>query len=330
MVPNDRVATDRQEKFAFMTTIIGSEGAGRAGGGGQVPADLIKDSSIETFEADVLRASMTTPVIVDFWAPWCGPCKQLGPMLEQAVKAARGAVRLVKIDIDQNQELAMQLRVQSVPAVYAFFQGRPVDGFVGALPESQVKAFIERLTRAAGTAQGPDPLEEALDQAHTALDKGQLGAASSLFAQVLQHDPENVKATAGMIRCRLAAGDTAGAKAMFEGLPDEVRSDAALASVAASLELADMSAETGDVLALKSRLAVNENDHQARFDLAMALYAARDADGAAGELLEIIRRDRSWNDEAARKQLLKFFEAWGPTDPRTLEARRRLSSLLFS
>jgi putative thioredoxin len=311
-----------------MTTIIGS--AGQAGSGGPPPADLIKDSSIETFETDVLQASMTAPVIVDFWAPWCGPCKQLGPMLEQAVKAARGAVRLVKIDIDQNQELAMQLRVQSVPAVYAFFQGRPVDGFVGALPESQVKAFVERLSQAAGTDQGPDPLEEALDQAHAALDGGQLGAASSLFAQVLQHDPENTKATAGMIRCRLAAGDTAGAKALFEGLPDEVKSDPALASVAASLELAEMSAETGDVLALKSRLAVNENDHQARFDLAMALYAARDADGAAEQLLELIRRDRGWNDEAARKQLLKFFEAWGPTDPRTLEARRRLSSLLFS
>jgi putative thioredoxin len=251
-------------------------------------------------------------------------------MLEQAVKAARGAVRLVKIDIDQNQELAVQLRVQSVPAVYAFFQGRPVDGFVGALPESQVKAFIDRLSQTAGTGQGPDPLEEALEQAQSALEGGQLGAASALFAQVLQHDPENLQATAGMIRCRLASGDTADAKAMFEGLPDEVKGDAALASVAASLELADMSAETGDVLALQSQLAANPNDHQARFDLAMAQYAAGDAEGATDALLEIIRRERTWNDEAARKQLLKFFEAWGPTDPRTLEARRRLSSMLFS
>ena len=311
-----------------MTAIIGS--AGQAGNGGPPPTDLIKDSNIEGFEADVLQASMTTPVIVDFWAPWCGPCKQLGPMLEKAVTAARGAVRLVKIDIDQNQELAMQLRVQSVPAVYAFYQGRPVDGFVGALPESQVKAFIDRLTQAAGTDQGPDPLEEALEQAQAALESGQLGAASALFAQVLQHDPENATATAGMIRCRLDSGDTAEAKAMFDALPEEVRSDEAFASVAASLELADMSADTGDVLALKSQLAVTENNHQARFDLAMALYAAGDADGAAEALLEIIRRDRGWNDEAARKQLLKFFEAWGPTDPRTLEARRRLSSLLFA
>jgi putative thioredoxin len=313
-----------------MTTIIGSDGAGQAGNDGPPAADLIKESSVEGFEADVLQVSMTTPVIVDFWAPWCGPCKQLGPLLEQAVKTARGAVRLVKIDIDQNQELAVQLRVQSVPAVYAFYQGRPVDGFVGALPESQVKAFIERLIQTAGTDQGPDPLEEALKQAQAALESGQLGAASSLFAQVLQHDPDNIAATAGLIRCQLDAGDTAGAKAMFDGLSDEVKSNEAFASVAASLELADMSAETGDVLALKSQLAVNQNDHQARFDLAMAHYAAGDSDGAANELLEIIGRDRSWNDEAARQQLLKFFEAWGPTDPRTLEARRRLSSLLFS
>jgi putative thioredoxin len=330
MGPNDPITTAGQTGGAFMTTIIGSDGAGAAGSGGPPPADLIKDSGIETFEADVLDASMAVPVIVDFWAPWCGPCKQLGPLLEQAVKAARGAVRLVKVDIDQNQELAMQLRVQSVPAVYAFFQGRPIDGFVGALPESQVKAFIDRLVQAAGTGQGPDPLEEALAQAQSALESGQLGAASSLFAQVLQHDPENTKAIAGMIRCRLDSGEIAEAKAMFEDLPDEVKSDPALASVAASLELADMGAEAADVAALKERLAANENDHQARFDLAMAHYAAGEAEGAAGELLEIIRRNRAWNDEAARKQLLKFFEAWGPTDPRTLEARRRLSSMLFS
>ena len=330
MVSENRVKFEKADGGAFMTTIIGSDGAGQGGNGGPPPGDLIKESNTEGFEADVLQASRTTPVIVDFWAPWCGPCKQLGPLLEQAVKAARGAVRLVKIDIDQNQELAVQLRVQSVPAVYAFYQGQPVDGFVGALPESQVKAFIERLVQSAGTDQGPDPLEAALEQAQAALESGQLGAASSLFGQILQHDPDNTAATAGLIRCQLDSGDTAGAKALFDGLPEEVKSDPAFDSIAASLELADMSAEAGDVLALKSQLAVNENNHQARLDLAMALYAAGDGDGAAEALLEIIGRDRNWDDEAARKQLLKFFEAWGPTDPRTLEARRRLSSLLFS
>ncbi len=330
MVSENRVKFEKADGGAFMTTIIGSDGAGQGGNGGPPPGDLIKESNTEGFEADVLQASRTTPVIVDFWAPWCGPCKQLGPLLEQAVKAARGAVRLVKIDIDQNQELAVQLRVQSVPAVYAFYQGQPVDGFVGALPESQVKAFIERLVQSAGTDQGPDPLEAALEQAQAALESGQLGAASSLFGQILQHDPDNTAATAGLIRCQLDSGDTAGAKALFDGLPEEVKNDPAFDSIAASLELADMSAEAGDVLALKSQLAVNENNHQARFDLAMALYAAGDGDGAAEALLEIIGRDRNWDDEAARKQLLKFFEAWGPTDPRTLEARRRLSSLLFS
>ena len=330
MVSENRVKFEKADGGAFMTTIIGSDGAGQGGNGGPPPGDLIKESNTEGFEADVLQASRTTPVVVDFWAPWCGPCKQLGPLLEQAVKAARGAVRLVKIDIDQNQDLAVQLRVQSVPAVYAFYQGQPVDGFVGALPESQVKAFIERLVQSAGTDQGPDPLEAALEQAQAALESGQLGAASSLFGQILQHDPDNTAATAGLIRCQLDSGDTAGAKALFDGLPEEVKSDPAFDSIAASLELADMSAEAGDVLALKSQLAVNENNHQARFDLAMALYAAGDGDGAAEALLEIIGRDRNWDDEAARKQLLKFFEAWGPTDPRTLEARRRLSSLLFS
>ena len=294
------------------------------------PTDLIKDSDTQSFQADVIDASQETPVIVDFWAPWCGPCKQISPALEKAVLAAGGRVKLVKVNIDENPQVAQAFRVQSIPAVHAVVDGRPVDGFVGALPESQVKAFIERLIQTAGTDQGPDPLQEALEQAQAALESGQLGAASSLFAQVLQHDPDNIAATAGLIRCQLDSGDTAGAKAMFDGLPDEVKSDPAFDSVAASLELADMSAETGDVLALKSQLAVNPNDHQARFDLAMAHYAAGDSDGAADELLEIIGRDRGWNDEAARMQLLKFFEAWGPTDPRTLEARRRLSSLLFS
>ncbi len=313
-----------------MTTIIGGDLQGQAGDGGAAPGGLIKDSSIESFEADVIEASMTVPVIVDFWAPWCGPCKQLGPLLEKAVTAARGAVRLVKINIDENQELALQLRVQSVPAVYAFHQGRPVDGFVGALPESQVTAFIDRLTQAAGTGRGPDPLAEALEQAEKALADGQLGAASALYGQILQHDPENVAAIAGMLSCHLASGDAAGAKAMYDDLPEEMRAREEFTSIAAQLELQDQTADTGDTAALRAQLAANENDHQARFDLAMALYAAGQPAEAAEELLEIVRRKRDWNEEAARKQLLKFFEAWGPTDPLTLETRRQLSSLLFS
>ncbi len=313
-----------------MTTIIGIDPEGPASRDGPPAADLIKDSNVEGFAADVIEASMSTPVIVDFWAPWCGPCKQLTPALEKAVIAARGAVRLVKVDIDENQELAVQMRVQSVPAVYAFYQGRPVDGFVGALPESQIASFVDRLVASAGTATGPDPLEQALEQAQKALESGQLGAASSLFAQVLQHEPENLTATAGVIRCTLEGGDFKNARAMFEGLSEDVRAGDELASVAASLELAALGEAAGDIASLMEKVAGNQNDYQARFDLAMALYAAGKQSEAADELLEIVQRNRSWNDEAARKHLLKFFEAWGPTDPLTLEARRRLSSLLFS
>ncbi len=313
-----------------MSTIIGVDGADQAGSGPRPPADLIKDSNSQQFAKDVIDASMRTPVIVDFWAPWCEPCKQLGPAIEKAVTAARGAVRLVKINIDENQDLAQQMRIQSVPAVYAFHQGRPVDGFVGALPDSQIKAFIDRLSETAGTAAGPDPVGQALEEAQKALDGGQLGAASALFGQVLQYEAENQAALAGMMLCRLASGDAAGARAMFESLPQEQRDAAAFASVAAKLELAALGEKAGEIGPLKERLDRDPNDHQARFDLALALHAAGQAEPAAEALLEIIRRNRAWNEEAARKQLLKFFEAWGPTDPMTLNTRRQLSSLLFS
>jgi putative thioredoxin len=297
-------------------------------------ANLFKDITTAEFAAEVIDASMEQPVIVDFWAPWCGPCKQLGPALEKAVSGARGAVRLVKINVDENQDLAAQMRVQSIPTVYAFLQGRPVDGFQGAQPESQIKDFVERLVEAAGTTQGSNPVEkaveQALEQAQAALEAEQPGAASALFAQVLQHEPDNVAALAGVMRCALAVGDTAGAKAMFEGLTEELRATEEFASIAASLELAEAGAGAGDVGELMERVAQDRDNHQARFDLAMALYALGKRESAADELLEIIRRDRTWDDDGARKQLLKFFEAWGPTDPATLEARRRLSSLLFS
>ena len=309
-----------------MEPIIGLSQDAAAG----VPADVIKDSDTENFAADVIDASRDTPVIVDFWAPWCGPCKQLGPALEKAVKAARGAVRLVKIDIDQNQALASQLRVQSIPAVYAFFQGRPVDGFVGAQPDSQIQSFVKRLAEVAGGSVGPSPIEQALDQAQQALEQGQVGAASALYGQVLGAEPENTQAIAGTIRCRLLAGDTQGARQMFDGLPDAVKSAPEVASVGAAIELESAGSEAGDVAELHSRVSANPADNQARFDLAMALYAANQREGAVDELLEIIRREPAWNEQAARKQLLKFFEAWGPTDPLTASARRQLSALLFS
>ncbi len=300
------------------------------GGGNAAPADLVKESDTQGFNADVIEASREVPVIVDFWADWCEPCKQLGPIIEKVVRAAGGAVKLVKVDVDKNQQLATQLRVQSLPTVLAFVNGQPVDGFVGALPESQIASFVDRLVASAGTGTGPNPLEQALEQAQKALESGQLGAASSLFAQVLQHEPENLTATAGVIRCTLEGGDFETALAMFEGLSEDQRASDELASVAASLELAALGEAAGDIASLMEKVAGNQNDHQARFDLAMALYAAGKQSEAADELLEIVQRNRSWNDEAARKQLLKFFEAWGPTDPLTLEARRRLSSLLFS
>ena len=316
-----------------MDSIIGADGTsvGAGPGGAPAAADLIKDSDTANFGRDVIEASMAVPVIVDFWAPWCGPCKQLGPLLEQSVQAARGAVRLVKVDIDQNQVLAGQLRIQSIPAVYAFFQGQPVDGFVGAQSESQIKAFIERLVSQSGAAAaGPSPVEQALEQAKAALEGKQYAAASALFGQILQHEAENEEALAGMIRCHLESGNPAGARQMLESVPENLRGKPAIASAVAALELAEAADKAGPAGELKARVAANPADHQARFDLATALHAEGDREAAAEALLEILRRDRAWNEEAARKELVKYFEAWGQTDPLTLQTRRQLSALLFS
>jgi putative thioredoxin len=294
------------------------------------PAGLIKDATAQSFVADVIEASQQVPVIVDFWATWCGPCKQLGPILEKAVTEARGAVKLVKIDIDRNPQIAQQLRIQSIPAVFAFYQGRPVDGFQGAVPESQVKAFIDRLIQASGGEAAESPVAEALEHAKALVEDGEFDAAVQLYGQIIQHEPENLSGRAGLAQALLAKNDLDGAKAALDGLTDEQLKNAEVAAVVSAVALAERAAEAGDTAPLRAAVEADPADHQARIDLAVALFATGEREEAIDQLLESFRRDRKWNEEAARKQLLQFFEAMGPTDPVTLAGRRKLSSLLFS
>ncbi|HKT17790.1 MAG TPA: thioredoxin [Stellaceae bacterium] len=292
-------------------------------------ANLVKNGSTATFMADVIDASHDAAVVVDFWAPWCGPCKQLGPALEKAVRDAKGAVRMVKINIDENPELAQQMRIQSIPAVYAFKDGRPVDGFVGALPESQVKQFIGKLAAAAGG--GASPIAEAVALAKEAFAAGDLARAANVFAQVAQHDPGNVEAMAGLARIAVAKKDLKQARAILDKVPAEHAGHAEVTAARAGLELAEAGAKAGSAMGeLKARIAQNPADHQARSDLASALFAAGERQEAIDQLLELVRRDREWNEQAARKQLVKFFEAIGLGDPLTVQSRKRLSSILFS
>ncbi|MEO0994532.1 MAG: tetratricopeptide repeat protein, partial [Pseudomonadota bacterium] len=263
------------------------------------PADeMVKDTTDQRFMADVIEASRETPVVVDFWAPWCGPCKQLGPQLEEAVKATRGAVKMVKVNVDENQMVAGQLQVQSIPAVYAFFQGQPVDGFMGAVPASEVKAFVDRLA-AMGGGGG---LDQALDAADQMLEAGQLTDAEQTYAAVLGEEKENVRALAGIVKTALAAGDTARARTALDAIPETLAADSAIAAVRAAVELAEQSEGAGEVAELRARLDATPDDHQARYDLAIALIAANDHAGAIDELLELFRRDREWNDGAAKEQ----------------------------
>ena len=318
----------------------GKPGGGAPAGGGKPGGapmsavgggDLVKDGTQASFRADVLDASMQVPVIVDFWAPWCGPCKQLGPIIEKAVRDARGAVRLVKINVDESQELATQMRIQSIPAVYAFFQGRPVDGFVGAQPESALKQFIAKLAKLGAGEAGPSPIDEALEHADAALKDGDHEQASAIYSQILEHEPDNLKAIAGLVRCLIAAGELDQAKAFLDQVPAAQAGDAAISAARAALELAQAGQKAaGQSQELQARVAANPKDFEARFALAQALFASGDKEGGVDHLLEIIRMNRAWNEEAARKELVKFFEAMGPTDPLTLAARRRLSSILFS
>jgi putative thioredoxin len=293
----------------------------------EAASPYIKDGSLETFADDVIRASGEAPVIVDFWAPWCGPCKQLTPLLERAVNAAKGAVKLVKINIDDNPEIAQQLRIQSIPAVYAFRQGQPVDGFMGALPESQVRTFVQQL---AGGEAGASPVEEMLALAMQALEARDVGSAAQVFAQALQEEPGHPKAVAGLAKCYLASGDIERARQTLGLARPDSAGDEAIRAVEAELKLKETASKAADDAPLRAKLAADPGDLQARYDLALALEAKGNRQAALNELLEIVRRNRDWNEQAARTQLVTLFEAMGPTDPRTIAARRQLSSILFS
>ena len=292
-------------------------------GGGE--ADLIKNTTTKDFLRDVIEASREVPVLVDFWAPWCGPCRQLTPILEKAVRAAKGAVRLVKLNIDEQPQIPGQMGVQSIPAVFAFQDGRPVDGFMGALPESRVNDFIARLI---GDSAGDTAAD--LEAAEAALSAGDVNSAARLFGEVLQKDLENAQALAGLAKCYIKTGDLVRAEQTLALVPPAKADSSPVASARAALELARKTPAAGDIETLRAKLAADPKDPQARFDLALALNAKGDRSGALDELLAVVAKNRGWNDDAARKQLLQLFDAWGPADPSTIAGRQRLSSLLFA
>ena len=288
--------------------------------------DVIKDGTDRSFMADVIEASRDVPVIVDFWAPWCGPCKTLGPALEAEVRAAKGKVRMVKVNVDENQAVAGQLRVQSIPTVYAFFNGQPVDGFQGAQPPSMVKEFVAKLAAMAGD----DGLGAALDEADLMLEQGAAADAAQVFAAVLAEEGENARALGGLARALVAGGNLDQAEALLANAPAAIAKAVELDAARAQLDLAKQAQKAGPVDELRARLAADPADHQARFDLAAALHATGDVAGAIDELLDLFRRDRDWNDGAAKAQLFKVFDALKPNDPLVVKGRRRLSSMIFA
>jgi putative thioredoxin len=300
-------------------------------GNGAAPAaaDLIKETTTQSFMKDVIEESKRQPVLIDFWAEWCGPCRQLTPVLEKAVRNAKGKVKMVKMNIDQHPAIPGQMGIQSIPAVIAFVNGQPADGFMGAIPESQVNAFIEKVTKGV-TAPGEPNIAEILQEAEAVLAEGDAAGAAQIYAEVLSLDATNIPAMAGLAKCYVTTGAVDQAKQTLAMVPESKRNDAAVKAVQAAIDLAEQAQSVGPVTELEQKVAANPLDHQARFDLATALNAMGKRGDATAQLLEIVRRDRKWNDDGARKQLVQFFEAWGGTDEATVEGRRRLSTILFS
>ncbi len=295
----------------------------------QAATDLIKETTTQTFVKDVIEESKRQPVLIDFWAPWCGPCRQLTPIIEKAVRAAKGKVKLVKMNIDEHPAIPGQMGIQSIPAVIAFVNGQPADGFMGAVPESQVTAFIDKLTAGMPGAGEPN-IAEILKEADAVLAEGDPATAASIYAEVLAADATNIAALAGLAKCYVATGAIEQAKQTLAMVPESKRSDAAVKAVQVSIDLAEQAKTLGPVTELEQKVAANPLDHQARFDLATALNASGNRPEATNQLLEIVKRDRKWNEDGARKQLVQFFEAWGPTDEATVDGRKRLSTILFS
>jgi putative thioredoxin len=287
---------------------------------------LVKDATTQSFVKDVIEESKRQPVLVDFWAPWCGPCKQLTPVLEKVIGGAKGKVKLVKMNIDEHPAIPGQMGIQSIPAVIAFSNGQPIDGFMGALPESQIVAFLERLTKGAVAGEAKDLLKSADE----ALAAGDAAGAADIYAEVLAEDAANVPALAGLARAYVKTGALEQAKQTLDLVPEAKRNDSAVSAARAALDVAEQAKSVGPITELEQKVGANPLDHQARIELATALNAQGKRKEAVDHLLEIVRRDRKWNDDGARKQLVQFFDAWGPTDEATIDGRRRLSSILFS